>query len=132
MKIVIASTPGQEEKVMELVRDIYANIFPRYFSDDEIKRFIRQKVLKPSTTHFKGFDTLGDAYKVITCLQTIISILEMYEPQDEYKCIFDKNASMLTEMGMYFPFSFGQFKNATVFKSEILSMYSNAANEILI
>jgi hypothetical protein len=131
VKIVFASTPGQEEKVMELVRDIYANIFPRYFSDDEITRFMHQKVLRPSATHFEGFDTLGDAFKVITCLQTIISILEV-EPQCEYKSIFDKNASMLTEMGMYFPFTFNQFKRPNLINTEMLSIYSQAANQYLI
>lgn len=132
MKIVFASTPGQEEKVVELVQDIYTNIFPRYFSDDEIKRFEQNKVLQLVQSNFAGFDTLRDAYSVITCLQTIISILETIEPQIEYKCIFDKNASMLTEMGMNFPFVFNQFKNVRFLRDDMLSIYSSAANQYLI
>lgn len=132
VKIIFASTPGQEEKVMELVQDMYSVIFPRYFSDDEIKRFEQNKVLQPVQSNFAGFDTLRDAYKVITCLQTIISILEMIEPQIEYKCIFDKNASMLTEMGMYFPFEYNQFKNLRFMREDMLSIYSSAANQYLI
>ncbi len=127
MKIVFASTPGQEEKVMELVEDIYTNIFPRYFSDEEIKGFEQLGVLQPSPVNFEGFDTLKDAFKVITCLQTIISILEMIEPQDDYKYIFDKNASMLTEMGMYFPFNFDNFKKSQYIKTEMFSIYCDGS-----
>jgi hypothetical protein len=131
VKIVFASTPGQEVKVQELVQYFYSNLFPRFFHDDEIKRFEREKVLK-LTGNFEGFDTLKDAYQVITCLQTIISILEAVEPQYEYKCIFDKNASMLQEMGMHFPFSFSQFHHARGIKVEMFSIYSQPANQYLI
>ncbi|MGJ7919373.1 YhcU family protein [Neobacillus sp. LXY-4] len=131
MKIVFASTPGQEVKVQELVQYFYSNIFPRYFSDDEIKQFEREGVLKLSGD-FEGFDTLRDAYQVIACLQTVISILESIEPQCEYKSIFDKNVSMLMEMGMHFPFSFAQFNDARGMKVEMLSIYSSAANQYLI
>lgn len=131
VKIVFASTPGQENKVYELVQYFYSNIFPRFFRDDEIKRFEREKVLKP-TSNFEGFATLKDAYQVITCLQTIISILETVEQQDDYKIIFEKNASMLLEMGMHFPFSYNQFHRGSEMKVEMLSIYSQPANQYLI
>ncbi|WP_147533077.1 YhcU family protein [Bacillus marasmi] len=131
MKIVFASTPGQENKVEELVQYFYSTIFPNFFHDDQIKQFEREKVLKP-TCNFDGFDTLRDAYQVIACLQTIISILEANETQYEYKAIFDKNASMLTEMGLHFPFKFSQFHHARGMKIEMLSIYSQPANQYLI
>lgn len=130
VKIVFASTPGQETKVQELVQYFYSNIFPRFFHDDEIKRFEREKVLQP-TSNFEGFATLRDAYLLITCLQTVISILETVELQDEYKVIFEKNASMLLEMGMHFPFLYHHFHRETI-KVEMLSIYSQPANQYLI
>jgi hypothetical protein len=132
VKVVFASTPGQEEKVKELVQYVYSNIFPRYFSDREISEFERHNVLRASTSRFEAFDTLKDAYKVITCLQTIISILEVFEPKNDYQCIFDKNVSMLTELGLYFPFTYDQFKNTSSLNGEMLSVYVDAANEWLV
>ncbi|NMD72003.1 YhcU family protein [Bacillus sp. DNRA2] len=131
VKIVFASTPGQENKVEELVQYFYSTIFPNFFHDDRIKQFEREKVLRP-TGNFDGFETLRDAYQVIACLQTIISILEAAETQYEYKAIFDKNASMLTEMGLHFPFTFSQFHHARGIKVEMISIYSQPANQYLI
>ena len=131
VKIVFAATPEQDEKVRELVQHIYASIFPNYFSDSEIKEYERLNVLQASTK-YQSFDTLKDAYIVITCIQTIISILEQYEPKNEYQPLFDKNASLLNEQGFYFPFSFDQFKANWNLNSEMLSIYSNAANDWLV
>lgn len=133
MKVVFASTPGQEEKVMELVHYVYSSIFPRYFSDDEIKEFERHNVLLASNyKNIEAFDTLKDAYKAITCLQTIISILDLFEPKNDYKSIFDKNASMLTELGLYFPLTYDEFKGNRSLSSEMFSIYAEPANEWLI
>jgi hypothetical protein len=131
VKIVFAATPEQAEKVRELVENVYSNIFPVYFTDREINEFERHNVLRASTRHYETFDTLKDAYKVITSLQTIISILELYEPKNEYQPIFDKNVSMLNEQDLYFPFSFDQFKANWNINSDMLSIYSSAANEWL-
>jgi hypothetical protein len=131
VKIVFASTPGQEMKVQELVEYFYAHIFPRYFADEEIWQFEKQGVLKPMRT-FDGLDTLKDGFQIITCLQTIISILEAADTQCEYEAIFDKNASMLEEMGLHFPFTFSDFSEASGTKVEMLSIYTPAANQYLI
>lgn len=133
VKIVFAATPEQEEMVNELVHYFYSNIFPYYFSDVEIKQFERQKVLEYKKGNVEPFDSLGDAYKVIACLQTIISILESCEPQSDYKPIFEKNVSMLSEAGVFFPFTLEQFElGEQIVDFDLFSSYMKPANQYLI
>ncbi len=133
MKIVFASTPSQEQEISQLVRYIYSNIFPLYFTDKEIYQFERLKVLYTSKQHFAEFSTLKDAFQVMTCIQTLISILEMTQLEEQYLDLFNKNAANLNEYGMYFPFEFEHFIGKKKwFNSTMLSMYSIADNELLI
>lgn len=131
MKIVFASTPGQEEKVEELARYFYSEILPRYFNDEDIMEFEKLKVLHTTKDHFENFSTLGDAYRVIASLQTLISILESPKITEKYLHIFRKNARTLTDFGIYFPFQFHQFLNARKDIEDYISIYSKAANSIL-
>ncbi|MDZ5473951.1 YhcU family protein [Bacillus sp. 31A1R] len=131
MKIVFASTPDQEEKIRELVNSFYSNIFPLYFSDNEIDSFRRLKVLHTTSRHFEYFGTLKEAYHVITSLQTIISILET-KPSHKYQHIFCKNVTTLKEYGLFFPFDFSQFIEENNFERNVFSVYTKAANELLV
>ncbi|MFE8703145.1 YhcU family protein [Cytobacillus sp. FJAT-54145] len=132
MKVVFASTPDQEEEIKVLVSQFYMTIFPLYFSDKDIKEFERLKVLHTSTRHFEYFGTLKEAYQVITSLQTIISILESSEPQPKYKSLFQKNVRILKDYGLFFPFDFNQFLEAKNIKNDVFSVYTKAANELLV
>ena len=133
VKIVFAATPEQEEMVNELIQYFYSNIFPFFFSDMEIRQFEQQKVLEYKKGNVEAFDSLGDAYKVIACLQTIISILESFEPQSDYKPIFEKNVSMLAEAGVYFPFTFEHFESEEqIVEIDMFSSYMKPANQYLI
>lgn len=132
MKVVFASTPDQEEKIRELVQNFYTNIFPQYFSDKDIKGFERLQVLHTNTRHYEYFGTLKEAYRVITSLQTIISILEEREPQLKYQALYCKNVRILKEYGLFFPFNFDQFTEAKVDKNNVFSVYTKAANELLV
>lgn len=132
VKIVFASTPDQEEKIKELVRSFYRDVFPLYYSDNDIKEFEKQKVLHTSTRHFEYFGTLKEAYQVITSLQTLSSILLQQDSKLKYKSIFETNVAILKEYGLYFPFEYEQFLEAKNIKEEIFSVYSKAANELLV
>ncbi|WP_462408864.1 YhcU family protein [Neobacillus sp. Marseille-QA0830] len=132
MKIVFASTPSQEKEICGLVRYIYSNIFPRYFTDDEIDQFERLKVLQTSDKHLEGFSTLKDAFQVMTSIQTLISILESPVLDDHYAEIFNKNAANLQAFGLFFPFELEQFVQAKNMKNTVLSMYTKADNELLV
>ncbi|MDQ0198044.1 YhcU family protein [Neobacillus ginsengisoli] len=132
MKIVFASTPSQEEEINGLVRYIYSNVFPLYFTDDEISEFEEFKVLHTSVKHFEDFSTLKDAFQVMASLQTLISILESSTLHDHYSSLYDKNVSNLQEFGLFFPFEFDQFVEAKSLKNSMFSVYIKAANELLI
>ncbi|MFJ5715089.1 YhcU family protein [Neobacillus sp. NPDC093127] len=128
MKIVFASTPSQAEEINGLVRYIYSNIFPNFFSDEEIRQFEDLKILHP----FEDFNTLKDAFQVMTSMQTLISILESSPLADQYEAVFNKNVATLKEFGLFFPFEFEQFIEAKCMKNPMLSIYTRADNELII
>ena len=106
VKIVFASTPKQEEEINELVRYIYSNIFPHYFSDEEISQFEWLKVLHTSDKIFEHFSTLKNAFQVMASIQTLISILESSPLDKQYAPLFNKNVENLQDFGLFFPFEF--------------------------
>jgi hypothetical protein len=131
LKIVFASTPGQEEKVEELAQYFYSEVLPIYFTDGDIREFERLEVLHTARHHYENFSTLGDAFRVITSLQTLISILESRKVSERYRTVFQKNADILREFGIYFPFQFQHFLDARSTKEDYISIYTKAANSIL-
>ena len=128
MKIVFASTPSQEEEINELVRYIYSNIFPLYFSDEEICKFEQLGILHPT----EDFSTLKDAFQVMTCIQTLISILESSPLDEQYAALYNKNVDTLEEFGLSFPFDFEQFLSVKGMRHSMLSIYTKADNELII
>lgn len=117
---------------MELINHFYTDIFPAYFSDRDIRKYERQKVLNMSESHFEQCGTLKDAYQVIASLQTLIAILESDTLDGQYMETFYKNVSILEEYGLYFPFEYEQFIVSRLTKEDELSIYSKPANEMLI
>ncbi len=133
MKVVFASTESQEEKIKELIDHFYSEIFPAYFTDRDIQKYEKLKVLNTSQSHFEQFGTLKDAYQVIASLQTLIAILETEALNGQYAETFYKNVSILEEYGLYFPFEYEQFETSKFAKDgDKLSIYSKPANEMLI
>jgi hypothetical protein len=132
VKIVFASVPSQEEEICGLVRYIYSDVFPLYFTDKEIIQFEQLKVLHTSSRHFEAFSTLRDAFYIMSSIQTLISILESSSLDQRYSTLFNKNAVNLQEFGLFFPFEFEQFAEAKSLKASLFSVYTKAANELLI
>jgi len=132
VKIVFASTPSQEEEINGLVRYIYSNVFPLYFTDEEINKFEQLKVLHRSIRHFEDFSTLKDAFHVMTSMQTLISILESSSLDESYSTLFNKNVANLKGFGLFFPFEFEQFAEVKSLKTGMFSVYTKAANQLLI
>jgi len=128
VKIVFASTPGQEEEICGLVRYIYSTVFPLYFTDAEIKEYEQINVLQTNDE----YSTLKDAFQVMTSMQTIISILESPSLYEHFETLFNKNVEILDEFGLFFPFKFEQFAQARDMKNSMFSIYTKAANELLI
>ncbi|WML43180.1 DUF5365 family protein [Neobacillus sp. PS3-40] len=132
MKIVFASIPSQEHEISELVRHIYSNIFPIYFTDNEIQELERLKVLHTSGQYFKDISTLKEAFQVMTSLRTIISILECTDLNESYSNLFTRNSTNLSRLGLFFPFELEQFLEGKNIKKYMFSGYTKAANELLI
>jgi hypothetical protein len=132
VKIVFASTPGQEEEISELVQYIYSNVFPLYFADEEIREFERLGILSTYYDHYEDFSTLKYAFQVMASLQTVISVLELPNLDREYTCLFNKNVENLEKFGLSFPFHYEQFRVAKNMKKCIFIVYKKAANEMLI
>lgn len=132
MKVIFASTPEQQVEIQELINHLYSEVFPNYFSDQEISRLKQQQVLKLSSSHMEQLDTLKDAYQVIASLQTIISILENSILDDQYIETFYKNVTILEDYGLNFPLDYHQFSDSELEKDNNLSMYTKAANTLLV
>ena len=132
MKVVQASTPCQEEEIKKLIKQVYSEVFPIYFSDKEIQTYEKYNVLYMSTNHLERFNTLKEAYQIIASLQTLITILKNKRFDDQYIEIFYKNVSNLVEYDLYFPFEYEHFSESKIRGNERLSMFTSAANEILI
>ena len=132
MKVVQASTPCQEEEIKNLIKQVYSEVFPIYFSDKEIQNYEKCNVLHMSTNHFERFSTLKDAYQVIASLQTLITILKNESTDNQYMEIFYKNVSTLVEYDFHFPFEYKHFLESKSRGNESLSMFTSAANEILV
>lgn len=132
LKIVFASTPGQEEKILELAKYFYTDIFPLYFSDEDILEFERLQVLHTQSEQFERFSTLGDAFQVITSMQTLISILESGHIPEKYQIMFRRNVQTLTDYGICFPFNYNQFTDSKHVHLDYISAYSKPANRLLL
>jgi hypothetical protein len=133
VKVVFASTESQEEKIRELIEHFYSEIFPNYFTDRDIQKYEKLKVLNTTKSHFEQIGTLKDAYQVIASLQTLSAILETETLNGQYVETFYKNVSILEEYGLYFPFEYEQFEiSRSARDDEKLSIYARPANEMLI
>ena len=132
MKVVFASTPDQQEEITELIKRLYFEVFPNYFTDQQISEFQKQNILHLSTSQFEKLDTLKDAYQVLASLQTLIHILQSEDLGDQYMETFYKNTSILGEYGLYFPFEFAEFIECKETRNDSLSIHTKVANELLV
>jgi len=123
---------GQEMEIKKLANRFYTDIFPLYFSDDEICRFEQTNVLNVPDAKANYNGTLREACEVIASLQILISILETAKPRPNYEWIFYHNAQTLNDYGIYFPFQYSQFTEKKTMGKDIFSMYVKPANEWLI
>lgn len=135
MKVVFASTPTQEERINELIQTFYSKIFPFYFSDKEINKFERLKVLTITPDKAQQLSTLKTSYQVIASLQTLVNILEAPEDKHKYKHLFAKNVRILEDLDIFFPFDLDNFKrneDGSSFNQSNFSMYAEATNQYLV
>lgn len=132
MKIIEASTPEQERKIAGLVTYFYQSIFPSYFSDGEITDLIQMNVLNVRF-HHQLDGTLREAFQIIASMDIIIHLIETKElGRRKYQQLFNKNAHILTRLGMEFPFTYEHFLKRPGFLFLEGSKFKKAANEWLV
>jgi hypothetical protein len=131
VKIVYAATEEQMDKIAELVRHMFTEVFPDYFTDEEITAFQRDRVLALPDDPTEQIGTLKAGYQMIASLQTIISILETEENKrdEHYAGLFEFNKFTLEQFGLHFPFSFSHFQKK---HTDTFSMFKKAANRLLV
>lgn len=134
MKVVVASTDEQENHIAELVEQLYTEIFPRFFPDDEILELKQLKVLQPQASDQVYNGTLKDAFQIISSLQALIAVLDLInecKDEKEYEEMFERNSQNLNEYGYFFPLSFSQFKHAESREGKF-SQFIKPANHFMI
>ncbi|WP_338753449.1 DUF5365 family protein [Bacillus sp. FJAT-52991] len=133
MKIFMASTTEQEEKIVELVCQMKEQILPRFFSEEELQQMHQLGVLNITDAHNDSIHLLRDAFKVIASLQTIIAILEAQDPSQFsacYEAMFERNVAILKEFDLHFPYPLSQFYEK---KNHIFNMmYVTPVNKFLV
>lgn len=134
MKVVLASTVVQEEKLHELISYMYTSVFPTFFTDQEIREYIDLNILHIPQAKDELLFTLDGAFQAITSLEVIISILESMPKQNcrKYEFLFNHNVKKLEQAGLSFPFLFDNFFSYGKKKASSCSIYSEPANEYLI
>lgn len=132
----MASTEEQVNKLNELIHYIYHSAFPRYFTDHEIAQYIEWKVLHFPEEKEHPLYTLEVAFRAITSLEVIISILDILpyeESTSKHHDLFKKNVDILTQSGLFFPFTYQNFSNLTETNlNDVCSVYAKPANQFLI
>lgn len=111
MKVVTASTDEQVEKLQELIQYIYSYIFPQFFSEEEIEEYLSLEVLHIPEDPDSELYRLDMAFQAIASLAVIIAILESLPNSymSDYRFLFRKNAKILEELGLFFPFTLETF-----------------------
>lgn len=139
VKMVFPSTEEQELEIACLVARFYESVFPKYFTEQEIFQFRELGVLEPNKSAFTYFGTLRDAYRVMTCLQTLLFILDKNERENsmvmdpKHEEMFQKNISLLNECGIFFPFFYDHFTEMNHERDkDIRMMDAQAANQYLV
>ncbi|MBS4193515.1 DUF5365 family protein [Lederbergia citri] len=131
MKVVVASTEEQGERLEELIQHFYSVVFPQYFDDNEISEFIDLKILQLPNQEDEPLFTLDGAFRAICSMEVIMIILES-NMNKKYTKLFNKNVEILKETGLFFPFTHRNFTSQKSKKvNTIFSMFSNSTNQLL-
>lgn len=131
MKVVYASTPEQQEKIHSLTEYFFTNIFPDYFSDQEIYKFKEWGFLEVDEAQLS--DTLKESYQIISSLEILIDLIESdFLQEKHYQNMFETNVNILNQLGISFPFSYQQFLRKRKERLVEGSVFKKAANDWLI
>lgn len=112
MKTVYAATKAQEEYIHYLINYFYMNIFPYYFTNEQIHEFENLQILSLQEKHMKYSRTMKEAFQIIASLQSLITVIEYVGKSGDcgrYRNVFQRNVELLRRHGIAFPFAIEQF-----------------------
>ena len=109
MSMLMSSTIEQEEKMKTLCGDLSKQVFPRYIQPDFIEMLEEEKLFSLDDKQLEYVESLHDASRVITALNTIISILETSAISTQYEELFTESIHTLQSYQIAFPFPLSFF-----------------------
>jgi hypothetical protein len=121
LRTVYAATQGQKDYIHSLIEQFYTNIFPNYFTDQEIFNLENLGVLSFNPDMYNG--TLKEAFSIISSLQSLMAIIELLPSEKipmRYQTLFQRNVALLEKHGISFPLTIDHFKQK---KDEYISIY---------
>lgn len=130
MKIVEGSLHLQDIELSKAVGKFYNELFPMYFTKEQIDLFVLNEVLSvPDSNSHIG--TLKGAFQALSCIQTLMIILENRSEDSKAVELFNHNSRILNELGIFFPFEHKHFfgENRQI---ELPLYQTKAANTYLI
>ena len=108
MKIVEASLQLQDLEISKAIEKFYNELFPMYFTEEQIELFIVNEVLAvPDPNSHIG--TLKGAFQALASIQSLIIILENQDETQKAVTLFNHNSKLLNELGIFFPFEHKHF-----------------------
>lgn len=127
VKIVFSSTVEQDEEIDKLLEHLRTVILPKYMTEEELRKYEDMKLLQFSGDLYNG--TLGEAFQLMTALQTIITIIQAADKNDKqlpdtYQTIFYKNVQQLHAFGLFFPFKLSYFMKQQEEEKTIISKHT--------
>jgi len=107
---------------------MYKEIFPQYFTAEEIYEFRLLNFLNVKEQNPRD-ETLTESYQIIASLETIILMIESgVLDQEKYQRLFVHNAEQLSKIGYEFPFSYTSFLNK-LWANNSQSTYHKISNQ---
>ena len=108
MKIVEGSLHLQDMEIRKTVEKFYNELFPMYFTKEQIDLFALNEVLSvPGSDSHIG--TLEGAFQAMSYMQTLMIILENQSDNPKAVELFNRNSQLLNELGIFFPFEHKHF-----------------------
>ncbi|MFS0783253.1 DUF5365 family protein [Bacillus sp. 1P06AnD] len=136
MKIAFASTVEQREEIECLLDTLRTFILPRFFTAEELSSYTDMGLLQFSEHTNLYNDTLKEAYQLMTSLHIISQVINQVnvsskEELHKLNALFERNASIVNEFGLFFPFKIEQFYSKEDSAQGILPLLSLPMNQIL-
>ncbi|OKL35809.1 DUF5365 family protein [Domibacillus mangrovi] len=109
MTMIMSSTVEQEEKIKSLSTYLSHHVFPRYIDSTMADVIKAEKFFQIEDETLAYVESLKDASRVITALNTIISILETTHISSSYEELFSESVDTLRSYQIDFPFPLSFF-----------------------